>query len=591
METQLESPANTGPSTPESATSGNQHYETCSQVDNKDARIETQNDTAENGAKTEPSESPEVDAVKLGADLSSPGPTSVSPLLSPKTSDHGRPRAATVEECSDQGEPPPRATSTPSLSSEVSRRSCLATPTTPRSSKLSITSETTVTQTPHTTEKHSETTGAAGLSRRPSNTFHSPRPQPRRPSALDFLVADSVTGIPRAALETAYRRVEMGTSRASPARSVLSRRPSLSREISRPVDSKTHAPWTSSRTGPSRAVSMPSHQASSVFPQTYTPLRPGTATLPAASMPLSYPASSVSQTGWTVDKTPMSGYQLVAAKLVGGLGGPPVVPAYRRFEALNHRLLLYMQADLVDLESHLRDLDAQDTAERAYGAIPASRRHERWTNSILTQQRAEVLGQIGYKLQQYNNILSSMRKLQQPPPPPLAEVHAYKSWLVSSRLIAEDETRFLDETEDLISLAHQPAPDSLIGDDTATPMPHLPEPIASFLPSTRQVREPEGASSDCAARTSQPQARDALGRQLSQLVLAMCIAFFVPVATFTVISSFAGRITVVLFVEAIVTMALLQSGLVHLLDASSSNWLLSASIYFGAMAAVAGLLC
>ncbi|PHH79163.1 hypothetical protein CDD82_2558 [Ophiocordyceps australis] len=590
METQLESSANTGTSTPESAVSASQHDETCSRVD-KDVATETQNHTT----KTDPPESSESNAVKSGP---------LSPLLSPKTLDHGRPRAATVEECSDHGEPRPPATWTPSLSSEASRRSCLATPTTPRTAQLSMTSETTVTQTPHTTEKRSETTGAGPLERRPSSsTFDSPRRHPKRPSALDFLVADSVTGIPRAALETAYRRAEMGASHASPARSVLSRRPSLSREISRPVDSKTHhATWpSSSRTGPSRAVSMPSHHAPSVFPQPHTPLRPGTATLPAANMAFSYPASSVSHAGWALGKTPMSGYQLVAAKLVGGLGGPPVVPAYRRFEALNHRLLLYMQADLVDLESDLRDLDAQDTAERAYGAIPASRRHERWTNSILTQQRAEILGQIGYKLQQYNKVLSSMRKLQQPPPPPLADVHAYKSWLVSSRLIAEDETRFLDETEDLVSLAHHhpdPAPNnSFMADGTATPMPppRLADPIPASslpLPSTKQAGELHASPTlDCAARTAQPQARDALQKQLSQLVLAMCIALFVPVAMFTVISSFAGRITVVLVVEAIVAMALLQSRLVLLLDGASSNWLLSASIYFGAMAAVAGLLC
>lgn len=107
---------------------------------------------------------------------------------------------------------------------------------------------------------------------------------------------------------------------------------------------------------------------------------------------------STLQPAFGIEKAPMSGYQLLAAKLIGGLGGPPVTPLYRRFEALSHRLLLYMQAELVELESELPDLDAKDTMDRGYGVVPASRRHERWTNSALARQRTEILGQIGYKL-------------------------------------------------------------------------------------------------------------------------------------------------------------------------------------------------
>lgn len=105
--------------------------------------------------------------------------------------------------------------------------------------------------------------------------------------------------------------------------------------------------------------------------------------------------------GYGAEKPPMSGYQLLAAKLVGGLGGPPVAPLYRRFEALHHRLLLYMQADIVELENELFSLDMRDTVERSYGFIPASRRQERWANGGMAQQKTDVLGHIGYKLSQY----------------------------------------------------------------------------------------------------------------------------------------------------------------------------------------------
>lgn len=102
-----------------------------------------------------------------------------------------------------------------------------------------------------------------------------------------------------------------------------------------------------------------------------------------------------------------SGYQLLAAKLSGDAGGQPLTPIYRRFDALNHRLLLYMQDEIADLERQLTTLEAKDTVKRSYagGVIPASRRQDRWINGSLADQKTEVLGHIGYKLSQYSKVL------------------------------------------------------------------------------------------------------------------------------------------------------------------------------------------
>lgn len=103
------------------------------------------------------------------------------------------------------------------------------------------------------------------------------------------------------------------------------------------------------------------------------------------------------------DEVPMSGYQLLAAKLAGGLSGPPIKPIYRRFEALNHRLLLHMQDELCELEEQLHNLDSADTRARwlPHGIMPAGRR--RWIGSQddLAMQRMNILGNIGFRLDLY----------------------------------------------------------------------------------------------------------------------------------------------------------------------------------------------
>ena len=102
---------------------------------------------------------------------------------------------------------------------------------------------------------------------------------------------------------------------------------------------------------------------------------------------------------------PLTGYQHLALKLTGNLYGfPQVTPIYRRFEALNHRLLLQLQDEIVELEQQLDEIDAADTNARAMpmGFIPASRRAENMGQGELGWQKQEVLGKIGWRLSQYS---------------------------------------------------------------------------------------------------------------------------------------------------------------------------------------------
>jgi hypothetical protein len=120
------------------------------------------------------------------------------------------------------------------------------------------------------------------------------------------------------------------------------------------------------------------------------------------------------------DKLPLSGYGLLAAKLTAscasGPEGPVVKPIYRRFEALNHRLLLHMQDQLAEAEERLNQLDTLDTQRRTRPGIilPASRRDEAayFGNGDIYCQRINVFGHIGHVLDRYSESSSkSPRRL------------------------------------------------------------------------------------------------------------------------------------------------------------------------------------
>jgi len=131
------------------------------------------------------------------------------------------------------------------------------------------------------------------------------------------------------------------------------------------------------------------------------------------------------------EKLPMSGYELLAAKLSssedsrskrrgsirsaqGDDGEAPIKPIYRRFEALNHRLLLHLQDELSELEEQLHRLDTTDTQTRrlANCILPASRRAEFMAGGELQWHKTDILGKIGFKLGHY-----SMTPFPQSPKP------------------------------------------------------------------------------------------------------------------------------------------------------------------------------
>ncbi|QUC23148.1 uncharacterized protein UV8b_07389 [Ustilaginoidea virens] len=287
-----------------------------------------------------------------------------------------------------------------------------------------------------------------------------------------------------------------------------------------------------------------------------------------------------------LDSTAPSGYQLLAAKLSGDGGGQPITPIYRRFDALTHRLLLYMQDEIADLERQLVALEAKDTVKRSYsgGIIPASRRQDRWINGSLSDQKTEILGLIGYKLSQYNQVLASFCKVQDIPVPTWRDIHTYKTYLTTSNLIVDDETRFLDASNDLMVLASksQSVHDFDAAGDGPTPMPRAVE-DQQFPTMFKDNGSQPSTRAEQASSSSRPN-----DEMLVRLACAGVCIVFVPIMTFAVIPSFLGRMAVVLLVALGVGVVMEQSGVMLDAQRRKPDWILYLGLYFGAMAVVAG---
>ncbi|KAG6354772.1 hypothetical protein INS49_003853 [Diaporthe citri] len=133
---------------------------------------------------------------------------------------------------------------------------------------------------------------------------------------------------------------------------------------------------------------------------------------------------------------------------------PAIQPIYRRFKAMNHRLLLHLQDELSELEEQLHRLDTADTQTRRLQnrILPASRRAEALAGGELQSHKTEILAKIGFKLSQYNHAMSSFTATRDIPSPSPSDVNEYRRYL-THQPVTEIEARFLDSTDDLVTLA------------------------------------------------------------------------------------------------------------------------------------------
>ncbi|KAK6213231.1 hypothetical protein QIS74_09233 [Colletotrichum tabaci] len=297
------------------------------------------------------------------------------------------------------------------------------------------------------------------------------------------------------------------------------------------------------------------------------------------------------------EKLPLTGYELMASKLCTPSTAADadsdrlaIKPIYRRFEALNHRLLLHLQDELAELEEQLHRLDTADTQTRRMQNcfLPASRRQDALTAGELQWHKTDVLGRIGYKISQYNQVLSSFKETQHLPAPDPRDVDLYRAYLVNHNPIVDIETRFLDPLDDLVSLARPSSSCSRgsfpSGDELKTPQ--------------QQPRRSRFSAMNLEAGNRAERARRllvaALTGFLPTVALAFAAAFLLPILAFAVIPGFVGRMAVVLLVAVGVAAGVVQAGLFsggvdRPAKVAATEGLLASGVYVGVMAVVAGI--
>ncbi|KAL5045667.1 hypothetical protein BDW71DRAFT_77067 [Aspergillus fruticulosus] len=246
-----------------------------------------------------------------------------------------------------------------------------------------------------------------------------------------------------------------------------------------------------------------------------------------------------------------TGYGLLAWRLSASAENKEYTfpPLYRRFEDVNHRVLLYLQDEISQLEEELRVLDDYEDMQRRSIAeqegtkvMPASRRMDVQAQaySSLHCRREEVMGALIQKTEQYNNALAAYSKvLQTLPRAAASDVGTYRKWMKGNHPIATNEMRFLDHPNDLVSLAPQTAPN-----------PKVPSPVHSAI-------------------------------------IIASAAIILPLLAFSMIAEFAGRILVVAVVggAAAAIASHHSTGTEHLVK-FQDGWRV-AGLYFGFMAIAA----
>ncbi|TRX92588.1 hypothetical protein FHL15_006515 [Xylaria flabelliformis] len=317
------------------------------------------------------------------------------------------------------------------------------------------------------------------------------------------------------------------------------------------------------------------------------------------------------------EKLPLTGYELLASRLssLSADRGGQLRPIYRRFEALNHRILLHLQDEICELEEKLHRLDTADTQNRRLpnGILPASRRAEFVSGGEFQWHKADILGQIAWKLDQYSKrigysrcsiavnhdldrVLSSFRETLSLPPPTMPAISQYRGFLANYTPISEVETQFLDATDDLVCLSYSDD-DEMIADeeDVATPVSRSDitdfhtrrrVSILSQSDTSRQLDERNTPSSD-PERVPLDQQHTTAKYLLMCLSVAMAVAVILPILTFLVIPGFIGRMTVVGLVGTGILVTLVQGSWVKF--QATQEFCLSVGLYGCVMAVLAGM--
>ncbi|KAF3931742.1 hypothetical protein ABW19_dt0209320 [Dactylella cylindrospora] len=227
------------------------------------------------------------------------------------------------------------------------------------------------------------------------------------------------------------------------------------------------------------------------------------------------------------------------------LAASPNTAIYRRFDNLNHRILLHLQDEICELESLLENLD---NAEQHSGNGGAGLRTRRGLNSAgqrapgplddRSARRLELMGAIFVKLQQYNNALAAYSKILSDLPGATHEnLSQYREWMSVHQPIVPEEMDFVFRADDFSTLITDPAAPKM--------NVHIPSPRASRSPSFsgRAPSPVEGILEGLITWIKNQETPVQLG------VLAS-VFFLLPLFLFLSTSTYAGIMILVTFLTA-----------------------------------------
>lgn len=149
-------------------------------------------------------------------------------------------------------------------------------------------------------------------------------------------------------------------------------------------------------------------------------------------------------------QTGKSRYDLLASA-IGSRDEASLMPIYRKFETLNNRILIYLQDEIAKMEEGLKRLDATITEEDGQVTHLMAPMHTYPSQS--KWQRHELICRILAKVEQYNTALSSYSNLTKSlQPASQTDIHSYHEWITKHAPLLQEETEFLHNGADLMTL-------------------------------------------------------------------------------------------------------------------------------------------
>lgn len=221
-------------------------------------------------------------------------------------------------------------------------------------------------------------------------------------------------------------------------------------------------------------------------------------------------------------------------------------------------------------------------------------------------RRTDVLGKIGFKMEQYSKspflvilsaqlaylnefidrLLSSCKDTLVMPPPTLEDIHEYRTYLATHAPIAEVETHFLDATDDLVCLFEEGQEEIIDEEPVPTPIPRpdftMVEPRSRSPIRSRPVSpyRPEETRTETVDENMNDEPA------IIPLSMAVTVAVILPILTFLIIPGYLGRLTVVFLVGLGILGALIQG---QVIPVRTWELFVCVGLYGAVMAVIAGI--